>query len=59
MRRPSKDSTPKLSAESLRLASISQAMVQVASRLEERVLERQLEHYVTGSYSAAHRHAQP
>ena len=32
-----------LSAESLRLASISQAMVQVASRLEERVLERQSE----------------
>jgi hypothetical protein len=42
MRRPSKDST-KLSAESLRLSSISQAIVQVASRVEERVLERHLD----------------
>ena len=43
MRRPSKDSTHKLSAESQRLVSISQAIVQAASRIEERALERQLD----------------
>jgi hypothetical protein len=42
MRRPSKDST-KLSAESQRLVSISQAIVQAASRIEERTWERQLD----------------
>ncbi|MFL6672650.1 MAG: DUF2863 family protein [Massilia sp.] len=43
MRRPSKDSSNKLSAESQRLASISQAIVQAASRIEERTWERQLD----------------
>ena len=43
MRRPSKDSSHKLSAESQRLVSISQAIVQAASRIEERALERQLD----------------
>jgi hypothetical protein len=43
MRRPSKDSSHKLSAESQRLASISQAIVQAASRVEERTWERQLD----------------
>ncbi len=43
MRRPSKDSSNKLSAESQRLASISQAVVQSASRVEERTWERQLD----------------
>ena len=43
MRRPSKDSAHKLSAESQRLVSISQAIVQAASRLEERAWERQLD----------------
>jgi hypothetical protein len=43
MRRPSKDSAHKLSAESQRLASISQAIVQAASRVEERTWERQLD----------------
>lgn len=43
MRRPSKDSSPKLSAESQRLVSISQAIVQAASRIEERTWERQLD----------------
>jgi hypothetical protein len=43
MRRPSKDSSHKLSAESLKLVSISQAIVQAASRIEERILERQLD----------------
>jgi hypothetical protein len=42
MRRSSKDS-PKLSAESQRLVSISQAIVQAASRLEERTWERNLD----------------
>ncbi len=43
MRRPSKDSSHKLSAESQRLVSISQAIVQAASRIEERTWERQLD----------------
>ena len=43
MRRPSKDSSHKLSAESQRLVSISQAIVQAASRLEERAWERHLD----------------
>lgn len=43
MRRPSKDSSHKLSAESQRLVSISQAIVQAASRIEERAWERQLD----------------
>jgi hypothetical protein len=43
MRRPSKDSSHKLSAESQRLSSISQGIVQAASRIEERTWERQLD----------------
>ena len=42
MRRHSKDS-PKLSAESQRLISISNAIVQAASRVEERTWERNLD----------------
>ncbi|QJE01212.1 DUF2863 family protein [Massilia forsythiae] len=42
MRRSSKDST-KLSADSQRLVSISQAIVQAASRVEERTWERNLD----------------
>jgi hypothetical protein len=42
MRRSSKDS-PKLSAESQRLVSISQAIVQAGSRVEERTWERNLD----------------
>jgi hypothetical protein len=42
MRRSSKDS-PKLSAESQRLVSISHAIVQAASRVEERTWERNLD----------------
>jgi hypothetical protein len=42
MRRPSKDS-PKLSAESQRLISISHAIVQSGSRVEERTWERNLD----------------
>jgi hypothetical protein len=43
MRRPSKDSSHKLSAESQRLSSIAQAIVQAASRVEERTWERHLD----------------
>jgi hypothetical protein len=43
MRRPSKDSSNKLSADSQRLSSIAQAIVQSASRVEERTWERQLD----------------
>jgi hypothetical protein len=43
MRRPSKDSSHKLSVESQRLSSIAQAIVQAASRIEERTWERQLD----------------
>lgn len=43
MRRPSKDPSNKLSAESQRLVSISQSIVQAGSRLEERLFERQLD----------------
>jgi hypothetical protein len=46
MRRPSKDSSQKLSAESQRLISISQAIVQAASRIEERSWERQLDSHL-------------
>jgi hypothetical protein len=42
MRRPSKDSH-KLSAESQRLSSIAQAIVQAASRVEERTWEHHLD----------------
>ena len=43
MRRPSKDSSHKLSAESQRLVSISIAIAQAASRIEERAWEHQLD----------------
>jgi hypothetical protein len=43
MRRPSKDPTDKLSLESQRLVSLSKAVSQTASRIEERALERQLD----------------
>jgi hypothetical protein len=43
MRRPPKDPSNKLSAESQRLASISMAIAQSASRIEERTWEQQLD----------------
>src|ERR1700712_2678901 len=43
MRRPSKDSSHKLSADSQRLATFAQAIVQAASRLEERSWEHSLD----------------
>ena len=54
MRRPSKDSSPKLSAESQRLVSISQAIVQAASRIEERTWERQLDTQLQKLLKTAH-----
>jgi len=43
MRRPSKNTSHKLSADSQRLATLAQALIQAASRLEERNWERQLD----------------
>ena len=43
MRRPSKDSTHKLSADSQRLITLAQALGQSASRIEERNWERVLD----------------
>ena len=43
MRRPSKDSTHKLSADSQRLITLAQALGQAASRMEERNWERVLD----------------
>lgn len=43
MRRPNKGSSAKLSADSQRLVMFSQAVVQAASRLEERAWERNLD----------------
>lgn len=43
MRRPSKSTSPKLSADSQRLIAFAHAIVQSASRLEERLWERNLD----------------
>ncbi len=43
MRRPSKDSSHKLTADSQRLVTIAQAIVQAASRIEERSWEHSLD----------------
>src|SRR6476469_9218675 len=43
MRRPIKDSLPRLSSEAQRLVGLSQAISQSGSRLEERAMEQQLE----------------
>ncbi|MCG2583091.1 DUF2863 family protein [Massilia sp. TS11] len=43
MRRPSKESSPKLPAESQRLISIAQAVVSASSRIEERAWEHSLD----------------
>ncbi|NHZ98259.1 DUF2863 family protein [Massilia sp. CCM 8734] len=54
MRRPSKDPSHKLSAESQRLVSISQAIVQAASRIEERAWERQLDTHLQRLLKTGH-----
>jgi hypothetical protein len=46
MRRPSKDSSNKLSAESQRLAILAHALGQAASRVEERAFEHQLDQHL-------------
>jgi len=43
MRRPSKDSSNKLTADSQRLVTFAQAIVQAASRIEERAWEHNLD----------------
>ena len=43
MRRPNKESAPKISAESVRLITFAQGVVQAASRLEERHWEHSLD----------------
>jgi len=43
MRRPSKSSSPKLSADSQRLTTLAQAVIQASSRIEERSWERRLD----------------
>ncbi len=43
MRRPSKSSSSKLSADSQRLTALAQAVIQASSRIEERSWERQLD----------------
>ncbi|HEY5799971.1 MAG TPA: DUF2863 family protein [Burkholderiaceae bacterium] len=46
MRRPAKDSSNKLSAESQRLAILAHAMGQAGSRIEERAFEHQLDQHL-------------
>jgi hypothetical protein len=54
MRRPPKDPSNKLSAESQRLASLSQAIAQAGSRIEERMLEQQLDLQLQKSLKSGH-----
>jgi len=54
MRRPSKDSSHKLSAESQRLTSIAQAIVQAGSRIEERAWERHLDTHLQKLLKSGH-----
>jgi hypothetical protein len=54
MRRPNKDSSPKLSAESQRLAALAQAIVQSASRIEERNWELHLDTHLQKLLKSSH-----
>ena len=54
MRRPSKDSSHKLSAESVRLVGIAQAIVQAASRIEERAWEHNLDTHLQKLLKSGH-----
>ena len=54
MRRPSKDTSHKLSAECQRLVSIAQGSVQAASRIEERAWERQLDTHLQKLLKSGH-----
>jgi hypothetical protein len=57
MRRPSKNSFQKLSADSQRLAGLAQAMAQAGSRLEERAWERSLDALIQKLLKHAHQDA--
>lgn len=46
MRRPNKETTPKITAESARLINYAQAVVQAASRVEERYWEQTLDKHL-------------
>ncbi|HEX8603367.1 MAG TPA: DUF2863 family protein, partial [Pseudoduganella sp.] len=54
MRRPSKDSSQKLSADSQRLSTLAQAVGQAGSRLEERSWERALDVQLTKLLKTSH-----
>ena len=54
MRRPSKDSNPKLTADSQRLVTLAQAVGQSASRLEERNWEAVLDQQVHKLLKSGH-----
>lgn len=54
MRRPSKDSSTKLSADSQRLSTLAQAVGQAGSRLEERSWERALDVQLTKLLKTSH-----
>jgi hypothetical protein len=54
MRRPNKASTPRLSAEAQRLIALSSAISQSGSRIEERMLEQQLELSLQKLLKSAH-----
>jgi len=54
MRRPSKDSSLKLSAEAQRLACLAQAVVQAGSRVEERSLEAHLDQALQRLLKSSH-----
>ena len=54
MRRPSKDSSQKLSADSARLVTFAQAIVQAASRIEERAWDHSLDAQLQKLLKAGH-----
>lgn len=54
MRRPSKDHPPKLSADSLRMATLAQALTQAASRVEERTWEQSLDQQIHKMLKGSH-----
>lgn len=54
MRRPSKDHPQKLSADSLRLATLAQGLTQAASRVEERTWEHSLDQHIHKLLKGSH-----
>lgn len=57
MRRPSKSTTPKLSADSQRLITLAVATAEAASRLEERMWERHLDTVIQKVLKTSHQDA--